>query len=327
MALAMGTSLDALRQQASDELQLLLSREASAFPGLRWVMQALEAPGKLLSPKREGFEWALLPLLVVEAVGSEPRTALPLAVAADLLVTASDVFDDIQDGDSPSSLERSCGLPTAINVGILLACMAQLAVHRLSDLGTPAPVVRNVGRALAAATARACAGQQCDIDQDDALLTEDGYLEMVQAKSGALVEGLCRAAAILAGAAPELAECYAQFGRKLGMALQVSNDVRAISARPDRDNDLVVAKRTLPLVFALRQAPATAHRLATSARASALRPQQAREFAELLHATGGVLYASVVADVFFEEALACLDAAGCATTSRLRTYLTALHHD
>ncbi len=317
MALALG----GLRRQAADELQHLCNVEASAFPGLEWVLLSLRAPGKLLSPHKDDFAWGLLPLLVIEAAGGDPRSGLPLAAATECLIAASDVLDDVEDGDSEAGLEHMCGLPTAINVGLFLACMAQVALYRLTDLGAEAHVVRDVGRALATAGTRACSGQQQDIEQDDALLTEAGYLAMVQAKSGALVEGVCRAAAILARAAPNPTESYAQFGRNLGMALQVSNDVRAVSAPPDHRNDLAIGKRTLPLVFALQQAPLRVQPLAKRARDRKLGPRQIQRFGELLHTSGGVLYASVVADVLFEDASACLDEAGCARTSRLRTYL------
>ncbi len=147
---------------------------------------------------------------------------------------------------------------------------------------------------------------------------------MVRAKSGAPVEGLCRAGAILAGAPPNITEHYAQFGRNLGMALQVSNDVRAVSAGADGRNDLVVAKRTLPLVFAFGQAPLTTQRLTGNAHSRKLRPRQAQRFGELLRASGGVLYASVVADVFFENACTCLDEAGCAQMSLLKAFLMSM---
>lgn len=316
-----------LRRQATEELQRLLTLEAAAFPALNWLRLSLETRGKLLCPDDEAFAWGLLPLLVVEAAGGDPDAAVPLAAATECLIAASDVLDDVEDGDSASGLERTCGVPTAINVGLFLTCLAQLAVYRLGDLGTEAQLVRDVGRVLVTAGARACSGQQQDIDQDDALLTEAGYLAMVQAKSGALVEGVCRAAALLAGASPTATDGYARFGRNLGMALQVSNDVRAISAGVDHRNDLTIAKRTLPLAFALQQAPQAVQPLATSARATRLTPRQAQRLGELLQTSGGVLYASVVADTFFEDASACLDDAGCAQTSRLRAYLMALRHE
>src|SRR5919106_30027 len=106
-----------LREQGADELRQLLRLEASAFPAIDWVQLALQTPGKLLSSDSGAFAWGLLPLLVIEAAGGEPRTGLPLAAAADCLIAASDVLDDVEDGDAVSGLERACGIPTAVNVG------------------------------------------------------------------------------------------------------------------------------------------------------------------------------------------------------------------
>jgi geranylgeranyl pyrophosphate synthase len=202
--------------------------------------------------------------------------------------------------------------------------MAQIAVHRLTALGFQAQAVRDVARVLATSAARACGGQQRDIDQDDGLLNESGYLDMVDAKSGALVEGLCRAAAIVAGVSAETVEGYAQFGRNLGIALQLSNDVRAVSLQTQDRNDLAVAKRTLPLVFALEHAPKLAQEFVGAAQPDRRTQHDPDRLREIVHTTGGVFYASVVADVYFEEATACLDQAGSAPESELRTFLTAM---
>jgi len=317
-------ALNALRQQAADELRQLLQVETAAFPGRDWVQLALQTPGKLLSSDSGGFAWGMLPLLVIEAAGGDPRTSLPLAAAADCLIGASDVLDDVEDGDSDTGLERSCGIATAINVGTLLIFMAHVAVYRLVDCGLRKDVVSDIGHVLAAAALRACGGQQLDIDQDDRLLSESGYLEMVEAKSGAIVEGLCRAAAIVAGAPAGRIEAYAQFGRKLGMALQISNDVRAVSIRQEQRNDVARGKRTLPLVFALQHAPKLAEEVVAAAEEEQVEPSAARRLGELLSASGGTLYASVVADVYFEEAWSSLDLANCPDDAGLRVLLTSM---
>jgi geranylgeranyl pyrophosphate synthase len=314
-------AVEKLRKQATTELQQLLETEGSSFPGLAWVRMALQARGKLLSGDNGGFAWGMLPLLVIDAAGGNATTGLPLAAAAECLIAASDVLDDVEDGDSACGLERVCGVPTAINVGTFLAFMAQVAVHRLTRFGFEAGIVRDVARVLATAAARACGGQQRDLDQDDTLLTESGYLEMTEAKSGALVEGLCRAAAIVAGASTEAVDAYAQFGRNLGIALQVSNDVRAVSIQQDHRNDLAVAKRTLPLAFALEHAPELAQEFVGAAQPGQRTQHDPHRLRDLVHTTGGVFYASIVADVYFEQASASLDQAGSPSDNRLRTLL------
>jgi geranylgeranyl pyrophosphate synthase len=317
-------AVKALRTAAIRELQQLLDTEGSSFPDPQWVRMSLQVRGKLLSDDTTGFAWGLLPLLVTEAAGGDPRAGLPLAAAAECLIAASDVLDDVEDGDSECGLERVCGVPTAINVGTFLAFMSQVAIHRLTEMGFAAEVVRDIARVVASAAARACTGQQRDIDQDDALLTESGYLEMVECKSGALVEGLCRAGAMVAGASAEAVEQYARFGRDLGIAMQISNDVRAISVDQNLRNDVALAKRTLPLAFAHAHSRELAREFVGITHAGQLAPDKVLRLRDLIHASGGVFYACVVADVHFEQASAHLDQAGCAAASQLRRFLRSI---
>jgi geranylgeranyl pyrophosphate synthase len=247
-----------------------------------------------------------------------------LAAAAECLIAATDVFDDVQDGDAPDGLEPACGLPTATNVGMFLLFLAQLAVARLAERGVAANIQAEVGRVLAAAGARACAGQQRDLDQDGRLLDEAGYLDMLSQKSGALVEGLCRAAAVLAGAEPERMHAYARFGRQLGMALQLGNDLRAVVDAASEQADVVRVKRTLPLLFALEQAPVATRQFMLAANAGGLGPADTARLRALLSESGGVLYASVVTEVCWEHAWACLEEAHCADASQLRELVVSM---
>jgi len=314
-------ALEDLRKAAIEEITCVLDTSDRLFSGDRWVRRALSRQGRLLSGK-QGFAWGLLPLLVCEAAGGEARLAMPLAAVAECFISATDVLDDVQDGDSVDSLERLCGAPTAINVGLYLVFLANMGVHRLSDHGATPRVVRDVAGALAIAGARACAGQQLDLDQSDRLLTEVGYTQMIQLKAGALVEGICRAGAIVADASSVVIEGYGCFGRKLGMALQVGNDLRAMSSLRSDRGDLAHGKRTLPLIFASEST-----RGCSSSLVSGLHDQlgpnlegQAR-LLQSIRQSGALLYTSLIADVYFEEALACLGGLNCRDGDQLRDFI------
>jgi hypothetical protein len=89
-----------------------------------YVRQVLSVPGKLLGPD-EGFTWGLLPLLVCEAAGGDPRRGLSLGAAFDCFIAAADIFDDIQDDDDDAGLQRTAGPATAINVAAFLLFLSQ----------------------------------------------------------------------------------------------------------------------------------------------------------------------------------------------------------
>ncbi len=176
---------------------------------------------------------------------------------------------------------------------------------------------------FAAAGVRACVGQQRDLDATcGAAIDEDAYLATVALKvalkSASLVECACRAGALLAGATPDVVDAYAAFGLNLGMVLQLHNDIAGASLE---GSDLRAGKLTLPLIFALESGPAPLQAelaaLMSPNRREDLRPEEIDRVRQLLVAAGGLHYAAVVADLYGEHALSCLERAGCEPESDL----------
>ena len=310
-----------LRPAAVAELRQLVEEEGAGFPAIAWVWRALEARGKLLSPG-EGFGWGLLPLAACQAAGGDPSQALPLGVALECFMAAADIFDDIQDTDAPDSLWLQCGLGTATNVGTFLLFLTQLAIDRLSRRGVPCEKVAEIAQSFAAAGARGCCGQQRDLEQTSEQGSDEGqYLTIVAQKSASLVECACRSGALLGTVGPAALAAYAQFGFNVGMALQIVNDLAGVSTESAFRNDLSVGKRTLPVIFALDCAPEPIRQelwgLLEAHRLRPLQPAEAERARDLMAAVGSLQYARVVADVYWERALGCLEAAGCPSDSPL----------
>ncbi len=270
----------------------------------------LSVPGKLLGPD-EGFAWGLLPLLVCEAAGGDPRRGLSLGAAFDCFIAAADVFDDIQDDDDELGLQRVAGPATAINVAAFLLFLSQVALGRL-DL--PNPKIARMFELFAISGMRAYGGQQMDIDYTFAdQVSETDYLEMVSQKSGTLVACGCRAGALLADSAEQSLTVYAQFGRNLGVALQIANDARGAVTTDLARSDLRSGKPTLPLIYALGHAPPAAREelleIRRLARADMLQPMHLERARGLLHSLGALEYAAVYGDVYWEYARTSLEQA------------------
>jgi len=315
-------ALTALHQEATEELLRFVADEGKDFPAIDWVWRALRTRGKLLADE-EGFAWGLLPLLVCADARGDPRQAFPLAIAVECLIAATDILDDVQDGDSADALWRACGLATATNVATLLLFLSQLALGRLAQQGVPGETAAAIVRLFAAAGARACAGQQHDLDAArGAEIDEDTYLATSALKSASLVECACRAGAILGRGTPEAVDAYAQCGVNVGMALQINNDVAGASSESADRNDLRAGKRTLPMIFALEHAPASSRAdlgaILLSGRQEDLCPAEIDRVRQFLAATGALQYAVVVADLYWEHAMSCLERAGCGLDSDLR---------
>jgi geranylgeranyl diphosphate synthase type I len=207
-------------------------------------------PGKALRPT--------LTLLIGEALGAEEDAALPLAVAVQLVHDFSLLHDDIVDGDrtrrgQPALWVRD-GMPSALNTGDALLTAA-FCVISAADL-PPHTSTRAVAQ-LGAATLEMVGGQQADITATGAVPASlPQYLAMVERKTGALMGAASALGAIAAGAAdPTVAACE-RFGRTLGVAFQLRDDVLGVfgdSAETGKPvgNDLLRGKQGLPMVLAL----------------------------------------------------------------------------
>ncbi len=94
----------------------------------------------------------------------------------------------------------------------------------------------------------------------DISLTEDEYIEVIQRKTAMLFEAACRVSAILANAPEEKEKALAEYGYNLGIAFQMADDLFDYTLQTsdfgkEVGADLREGKLTLPVIYALQQAP------------------------------------------------------------------------
>ena len=228
---------------------------------LGWVdehFQPVSAPrGKQIRPA--------LCLLTCEAAGGQWRCALPGATAVELIHNFSLVHDDIED-ESPLRRHRPTlwalwGVPRALNAGDTLFALAQLAVL---GHGGPAEVGVTSAHLLNLFCVKLCDGQHRDLavaQGSEPTLKE--YLTVVQGKTAALLQAAAALGALVAGAIPLAQSAYAQFGREVGLAFQLQDDLLDVwgdarrTGKPGRE-DLRARKHSLPVVLACQRASAAA---------------------------------------------------------------------
>jgi len=257
--------------------------------------------GKRLRP-------ALL-LLVARACGSISPAHPTLAAAVEMIHTATLVHDDVLD---EAELRRH--VPT-VNAGwgntisILLGDM--LFTHAFHLTST---IDARACRLIGEATNRVCAGelrQACE--RGNLNLTESDYFAMIEGKTAALTECAARLGALYAGASEDIATSLGCFGRALGIAFQIADDLlyllgnEAITGKT-LGTDLEQKKLTLPLIHCLAQLPAS--------EAESLRDQIRRgdpgvgsRVLAAMESTQSLLYAREKADDFASRArefLQCL---------------------
>ncbi len=214
------------------------------------------SPGKMSRPT--------LCLLACEAAGGDWHSALPAAAAVELIHNFSLIHDDIQDGSwerrHRPTVWKVWGEPQAINAGDAMYVLAQLALFRLDQKGVPLPKVILLSRRLNQASLQLCEGQYLDIEFERHLdITVDQYLDMIDKKTAALFAASLYFGALLGTDRQNQVSLLSSFGRNLGMAYQVQNDLQGIWGEEENGKaapytDIRSKKKTLPIVYALHTA-------------------------------------------------------------------------
>ena len=196
------------------------------------IRYSLLAPGKRLRP--------LLVLMAAESCGCERWRAMPAACAVEMVHAYSLIHDDLpaMDDDDLRRGRPSCHArfdeATAILAGdALLARSFEVLAEQIEPAQLAMQCCRELGRA-AGATALV-GGQADDLDaerrdtaQDDTA-QDDGDLVRLRAihrrKTGALLAASLRLGGIVAGAGESQLAALHEYGRNLGMAFQIVDDL------------------------------------------------------------------------------------------------------
>lgn len=213
----------------------------------------------------------LLVLLACSAAGGDWRQAVPAAAAVEIIHNFSLVHDDIQD-NSPTRRGRSTlwtlwGQPQAINTGDAMFAMAHLALGRLVDRGVSAAITVQALRRFDEMCVELTRGQYNDMSFEardgagDSSVTVDEYLAMITGKTAALLSLCTELGALVAGADADRVSHFADFGRNLGLAFQIQDDILGIwgdesVTGKSAATDIATRKKTLPVLYGLARSDA-----------------------------------------------------------------------
>jgi geranylgeranyl pyrophosphate synthase len=246
----------------------------------------------------------LRPLLVFVAAGPapvHPDGVLAAAVAVELVHSATLVHDDVLDA---AVLRR--GRPTVVASGgrTLATATGDLlfsrAVAELAAAGRAEAV-----RVLSDASSALVQGELLQReDAWNATTTRERYLRRCDLKTARLFQAACELGALAGGGDVEL---LGEFGRRIGLAFQLLDDILDVSGPAERTGkhrgtDLLDGTVTLPLIVARSRDESLAALDLRTIRT----PEQAEGVCDAITATGALATAREAALAMVTEAKAAL---------------------
>ncbi len=184
--------------------------------------------------------------LILEIAGGGLRSVKTAAVvemihAASLL--HDDVIDDAFERRGRPSINALYGNKTSIMFGDILYSKG---FYELNEID------KEVSRIVSAAVTRLSIGEYRDVLLSKEFNTDkDAYLLMIYQKTASLIEASAEAAAVLAGKPGKI---YAEYGRNIGIAFQMIDDILDITqtsetlGKPSM-HDFEEGKTTLPYIY------------------------------------------------------------------------------
>ena len=192
---------------------------------------------------------------------------MPGALAVELVHNFSLAHDDVEDGDHRRHHRPAVwslwGIEHGVNVGDGLFALAPLVMLEACarDGRISAVITAAAARTLSRACLELCEGQFLDLEYGDAPSTTLlEYVSMVERKTGALFGCAAELGALLGGADVECVRLFGHFGRALGQAYQMQDDLLGVWGDEGRTGkpaeDVRKRKRGLPVVLAWERAGA-----------------------------------------------------------------------
>ncbi|MDR2815230.1 MAG: polyprenyl synthetase family protein [Proteiniphilum sp.] len=211
------------------------------------VDYVFKGKGKRLRP--------MLVLLTAKACGQIVPETYHGAVTVELLHTATLMHDDVIDKSDMRRGRRSVNAvydnTLAVLVGdyFLSSALAESVKTYNLDI---VKIISELGQSLT----------EGELEQfslaEKAIIDEESYFEVIEKKTASLLRASITIGAITGGASPQIISRFSRLGGILGICFQIRDDIfdyyKAGVGKPT-GNDIREGKVTLPLIYALQNAP------------------------------------------------------------------------
>ncbi|MBV8341345.1 MAG: polyprenyl synthetase family protein [Gammaproteobacteria bacterium] len=296
-----------------EEIRALVKADLSSVDGV--IRARLKSAVPLVDQVAEhiitGGGKRLRPLLVVltaRACGHDGDAPIEAAAFIEFIHTATLLHDDVVDGSSLRRGRHTANEVFGNSASVLVGDFVYSRAFQMMAALASQPVME----IMAQATNVIAEGEVLQLmNAHDPDTTEQRYLEVIYRKTAKLFEAGAEVAAVLAGRDVPVRKSLAAFGRHLGTAYQLVDDVLDYRSNPTErgknlGDDLAEGKPTLPLIHALRHGSETQQaEIRVAIRQGGV--MHLEGVVAAIEATGGLDYAARLARGEAERALACLE--------------------
>ena len=262
----------------------------------------LFAGGKRMRP--------LLAILSARMCGREGAEVTRLSTVFEYLHAATLLHDDVVDD---SAVRRGKPAAHTVHGAAVTVLVGDFLLARTCSIATETgmlPVIQTITDV----TGVMSEGEILQLmGKSNVDLSEDQYIDTIERKTAVLLAASCKVGGLFAGASPERAQALWDFGRALGLAFQMADDLLDYTGDPAATGkavgtDLREGKLTLPLIIALKNA-ATGERafMERVIRAQGFTNDEFSRIVSIISRSGGISHTMSEARGHVDRALAILD--------------------
>jgi geranylgeranyl diphosphate synthase type I len=293
---------------------------------LGWVDQNGEPEPAVVQDRSHGQ----LVLSIASALGSDTVSAMPYAVAVEMLYNFLLVHEDVQNANTERNnrptIWWSWGPAQAINAGDGIHAMARLSIFEQRNANGAASDPANISKALEAldtATLEVCEGEFLDISYQERAAVGVEEIVAVARKHGALFGVAAKLGGIAAAADDEVLSGLYRFGNSIGTAQNLNIDLKALW--PDDGTErtevqrgrLQSKKKSLATAHAIENGtPTTRRRLGEIFMKRVLDPADLDEVTEILAETESRGFAESQVTGLLEQAIEALESVDLPPTNK-----------
>ena len=277
--------------------------------------QQLNSPNKLLSVitnyllRRKGKQMRpLLTFLAAQATGGITEATYSAATLIELLHTATLVHDDVVDETYQRRGQFSVNALWNSKVSVLVGDFFLARGLQTAMQTNQFEILRIITEAVGEISE----GELSQIEHARKLdITEATYFEVIRKKTATLIAACTKAGALSSGSNEKMVGIMYEYGLNLGIAFQIRDDIfdyekSSLLGKPS-GNDIKERKITLPLIFALNNAPEKEKKHLMRIIASHYKDDEtAQQATQFVHQYGGIEYAVEVMNQYAQKAKKCL---------------------